>query len=313
MNPKHTHRLGEERLNNQGCLMKIVEYNSANDITVEFQDKYKTRVHTSYQAFSKGGVRNIPMRLGEIRKNSQGTEMKIVVYNNSNDMIVEFQDEYKARVHAGYKEFLKGNIRNPYDRTVFGVGMIGERYPVSAYGKGTKEYIAWNNMLKRCFDKKFKEKQPTYKDATCCNQWLLFENFYEWLHSQENFEKWYNSEGWHLDKDILFKENKVYSPETCCLVPRMVNELFTKRDNFRGNFPIGIDKKEGGFQVRCRNPITNEREYLGFYTTAEESFYIYKKRKEEIIKQVAEIEYNKGNITKQCYEAMMKYEVKITD
>lgn len=39
----------------------------------------------------------------------------------------------------------------------------------------------------------------------------------------------------------------------------------------------------------------------------------YKKHKEEIIKQVAEIGYKSGNITKQCYDAMMAYEVEITD
>lgn len=42
-------------------------------------------------------------------------------------------------------------------------------------------------------------------------------------------------------------------------------------------------------------------------------FMHIKKRKEEIIKQVAEMELSKGNISKQCYEAMMNYEVEITD
>lgn len=35
--------------------------------------------------------------------------------------------------------------------------------------------------------------------------------------------------------------------------------------------------------------------------------------KEDIIKRVAQIEYNKGNITKSCYDAMLNYEVEITD
>ena len=38
-----------------------------------------------------------------------------------------------------------------------------------------------------------------------------------------------------------------------------------------------------------------------------------KEYKEYIIKQVAQEEYAKGNITKQCYEAMMNYEVEIAD
>lgn len=61
------------------------------------------------------------------------------------------------------------------------------------------------------------------------------------------------------------------------------------------------------------NPFTNKFEYLGFYSTPEKAFYVYKAYKEKIIKQVAEFEYSKGNITEQCYEAMMKYEVEITD
>lgn len=34
-------RLGEENVNHQGCLMKIVCYNRVDDVLVEFQDEYK--------------------------------------------------------------------------------------------------------------------------------------------------------------------------------------------------------------------------------------------------------------------------------
>ena len=44
-----------------------------------------------------------------------------------------------------------------------------------------------------------------------------------------------------------------------------------------------------------------------------QSFQLYKIRKENTIKQVAKEEYDKGNITKRCYDAMMKYKVEITD
>ena len=64
----------------------------------------------------------------------------------------------------------------------------------------------------------------------------------------------------------------------------------------------------------CRNPFIDKTEELGSYSTPERAFYLgYKPYKEDIIKQVAEIEFNKDNITKKCYEAMMKYEVEITD
>ena len=50
-----------------------------------------------------------------------------------------------------------------------------------------------------------------------------------------------------------------------------------------------------------------------FYSTPERAFQAYKSYKEDVIKQVAEVEYRVGNITKECYEAMMNYEVEIDD
>lgn len=51
-----------------------------------------------------------------------------------------------------------------------------------------------------------------------------------------NFLKWFNGnyiKGYALDKDILIKGNKVYSPETCCFVPYEINTLVTNRKNGR--------------------------------------------------------------------------------
>ena len=154
---------------------------------------------------------------------------------------------------------------------------------------------------------------PTYKDAICCTKWLLYENFCDWLHSQSNFDKWKNGERWAIDKDIILKGNKIYSPETCCLVPHNVNMLFIKNDIDRSNLPIGVKRNGNGFQAFCNNPYTNKQESLGTYSTPEQAFQAYKIYKENIIKQVAQIEFENGNITEECYNAMMIYEVDITD
>ena len=240
--------------------------------------------------------------------------MKIVEYNKCDDIIVEFQDKYKTKVHTSYRHFKAGNVRNPYYPQVYNVGITGDKYPARINGKDTKEYKAWTDMLKRCFDEKEKQRYPTYRDATCCDEWLFFENFHEWLHKQENFEEWYNGDLWALDKDILFKGNKIYSPETCCLVPENVNALFNKHDAKRGEYPIGVTKSQYGFWARCSNPLTGKRKSLGVHRTPEGAFYSgYKSYKEALIKQIAQIEYDKGNIVNRCYEAMINYEVEITD
>lgn len=261
-------------------------------------------------------IQNKINRLGEENYNYQGCLMKIVEYFMASNIFVEFQDNYKAKVHADYKAFKNGGIKNPYYPEVYGHGMVGQKYKAYENGKDVKEYKIWHSMLQRCYDDTTKEKYHYYNNVLCCDDWLLYENFYEWLHKQENFEKWFNGKRWAIDKDILIKGNKIYSPEFCSLVPPNVNSLFTKRQSERGQYPIGVyyNKKEFTYKAQCNNPFEgNKRIGLGSYKTPIEAFNAYKKYKEHIIKQVAITEYAQGNITERCYEAMMTYEVEITD
>lgn len=251
--------------------------------------------------------------LYEERYNNQGSLMKIIKCIDNKNIIVEFQDEYGFRTHNIYGNFKRGSIKNPFHPSIYGVGVIGNKYPRSINCKMTKEYDTWIHILQRCFDDELKKRQPSYKDKECCEEWLYYPNFYEWLHGQPNFDKWYNGKRWAIDKDILIKGNKVYSPEACCLIPQNVNCLFLKREAERGKYPIGVHCTEDGFMARCRNPFMDKAEDLGCYSTPEKAFYAYKIYKEDIIKQVAQEEYAKCNITKRCYDAMMKYEVEIDD
>ena len=251
--------------------------------------------------------------LYEEKLSNQGCLMKIVECLDGGIVVVEFQDEYKAKVKTQYGNFKSGSVRNPYAPTVYEVGMTGNKYPAKTNGRNTKEYDTWTNMIQRCFNANLKKKQPTYKQVDCCDEWLHFEKFYEWLHSQSNFDKWYENKRWAIDKDILVKGSKVYSPETCCLVPQNVNCLFLKRESERGLYPIGVSYRNDGFLASCHNPFTNDREELGYYSTPEKAFNVYKNYKESLIKKVAQIEYDAGNITKECYEAMIGYEVEIDD
>lgn len=251
-------------------------------------------------------------RLGLEKYNYQGCLMKIVEYSGYNNITVEFQDHYKCLVKTRYQEFRSGKIKNPYHKCVFNVGMIGSKYKTrNAKGKQIKEYNTWAQMLKRCYDEKSASKNKTYEEVYVCDEWFLFENFYEWLHSQNNFEKWLNNHEFAIDKDILFKGNKIYSPDTCCLVPRIVNNIFTKRESLRGNLPIGVCKKGNRYAAQMDNKKNTVR--LGYFDTKYEAFNAYKTIKENYIKQIAKEEFDKCNITQKCYEAMVNYQVEIDD
>lgn len=252
-------------------------------------------------------INKIDERLGEEAVNYQNCSMKIIKYNNANDIIVEFQDEYRAKVKTQYKHFVCGKVKNPYQPSIYGIGIVGNKYQTHNNQTGAKEYQLWCSVLERCFDKDFKRKHSTYQDATCCDEWLYYENFYKWLHSQENFDKWYKGDRWAIDKDILIKNNKIYSPETCCLVPQSVNQLFVRHISKRGNLPIGVSYNSGKYASK------SSRNSLGRYDNIISAFEVYKRHKENLIKEVAEIEYSNNNITKQCYDAMIRYEVEIID
>lgn len=236
--------------------------------------------------------------------NCQGLEMTCIEYNNAFDIIVEFENPY-YKTKNNWGNFKNGNIKNPYYPSVYGVGIVGEYLTVNKNGKRSKEYVTWCGMLERVYRDDF------YKDCSICNEWLIFENFYNWLHSQSNFDKWLNNNKWNVDKDIIVKGNKVYSPDTCCLVPSHVNTLFLKSNKARNDLPIGVRHSGNKYMAICNN--SNSRIYLGTYDNLNDAFCAYKEYKEKLIKMIAQEQYNIGNITKQCYDAMMKYKVEITD
>lgn len=309
-------RLGMIKENNQGYLMKVVKYDGVRNVVVEFQDEYKERVCCIWKQFQNGSVTNPivkKLRLGEKKLNKQNDLMIIVEYNNAHDIIIEFQDKYKAKIKTTYENFTKGNILNPYHPTIYGVGMKGLKYPASYINKngrtvGTKEYYAFRSMIARCYSVNLNKRQPSYKEVTCCEEWHNRDNFEDWLRSQPNYMKFLEND-FALDKDILVHGNKIYSPETCCLVPRKINELFKNDADKSNGMPTGVKKHKNKYLVYCC--INGKNTYIDTCNTKIEAAITYKNFKENHIKQIAKLEYFKGNITEQCYNAMMNYQVEI--
>lgn len=172
----------------------------------------------------------------------------------------------------------------------------------------TQAYIIWHQMIQRCYSQKFQKARPLYKECSVCDEWLVFSRFKEWF--DKNYQK-----GYCLDKDILSgKLNKTYSPDTCCFIPYRINSLIVRNNARRGDLPIGISKIKGTsrYEVHLsKNGNTSHR--IGCFRTIAEAFSAYKTAKEAYIKEVAQEYYDRGEITKRIYAALMRYEVEITD
>lgn len=250
-------------------------------------------------------------RLGEARTMKCGEIAIIVNYACYNDITVQFKKTGEL-VKTRYSHFKNGFVKSRFTPSVCGVGIIGNEKTRDENGKIIKSYSVWTNMLKRCYSDEYQKKEPTYKDCYVCEEWLNYSNFKKWY--DDNYYE-IAGERMDLDKDILVKGNKIYSPNTCVFVPQNINKLFIKRNKARGKYPIGVyfNKDVNKFTNQCNIFYNGKRQKknLGFYNNIDGAFNDYKKFKEANIKQIAD-EY-KDRIPDKLYEAMYNYKVEITD
>lgn len=193
------------------------------------------------------------------------------------------------------------------NKLYYGIGFIPLNITITEIkGVKNKKYELWLSILSRCYDEKVQQKHPTYKGCSISEEWYNFQNFAKWMDKNYNPE---TMKGFHLDKDILIKGNKIYSAETCCFVPNEINSLFTNNKVNRGYLPIGVSKLNKKFRVVINKG--KKRIHVGLFINVEEAFQAYKTAKEQYIKEVAD--KWKDQIDPRVYQAMYDYKVEITD
>lgn len=187
---------------------------------------------------------------------------------------------------------------------VYGDGILDIDYPCTSDVLTFKAYKVWGSMFTRCHSKVGQKHNPAYHDCSICEEWKRFSVFLEWF--KQNYES-----GYALDKDILIKGNKVYSPTACCFVPTEINSLLTNRRNKRKGLLGTAKTRNNTFQAHVSRD--GKIVHLGSFKTEEEAFYAYKQAKESYVKEVAERYYSQGRITEKVYNALMNYKIEITD
>lgn len=246
------------------------------------------------------------MRLGESRINTNGSMMTIVEYVNFADVTVEFVDTGEL-IKTTYGSFKSGKIRSKLDKCVYGRGYVGiGDYLPYVDGKITSAYTCWQNMMKRAYSVAFKDKQKSYEGVTVCDEWHNFQVFAKFY--EENYYELENDRV-ELDKDLLVKDNKVYSPSTCVFIPQRLNTLLTGNRVNKGVYPVGVNyhKATKKFAAQCRIGIGSPK-YLGLFNTPMEAFAVYKEFKESIVKEISE-QYEKM-IPQSAYTALINFTVK---
>ena len=250
-------------------------------------------------------------RLGETVMQKCGEVAFIVEYVNSQDITIQFKATGEL-VKTTYDHFVKGKVKSHFSPSVYGIGIKGLESTMDEAGEQLDSYNCWKNILGRCYSAKCQKKHPTYIDCRVCDDWLYYPNFKKWYDT--NYYE-INDRTSQLDKDILVKGNKIYSPDTCVFVPNFINKLFIKRQNDRGDFPIGVyyhkPNKKYVAKLKVFKDGKSTKKHLGCFNTTDEAFNAYKQAKEDYIKEIAD--NYKDKIPAELYEAMYAYEVSIND
>lgn len=179
-------------------------------------------------------------------------------------------------------------------RLVCGVGVLDAGYKVQDYknytqgGRTRKKllwtcpfYLKWVNLLSRVY--RPKADRPTYSGCSIHPEWLVFSNFKAWMMSQD----W---EGKALDKDLLVRGNKHYSPDTCIFVTQAVNSFMNDHAKKRGLYPIGVDfhKKVGRFRARINVGSFKSSRFLGYFDDPGEAHEAWRQAKHNLACELAD-------------------------
>lgn len=192
-------------------------------------------------------------------------------------------------------------------KLIFGVGFNDRKYPSKIDSKHTPQYDAWRSMLRRCYSEEFHRKRPNYIGCLASDEFKTFSNFHDWFESQNPI----HGVKYQLDKDLIRKGNKIYCENNCFLLPLELNALLVRKENKRGELPIGVSKRNDRDKFVSQLSYHGGNKTIGYFESEVDAFWAYKEEKERYIKLLAN--KHKYAISEKAYNALINYQVEITD
>lgn len=190
-------------------------------------------------------------------------------------------------------------------RLIHGLGYNDKKYPSLENGKPNRVYCMWSSMLNRCLTSCKDEKNPTYRDCEVSPNFKSYSYFYEWCQKQIGFDK----EDFHLDKDLLSTDIKIYSEDTCVFIPKEINVQFSGGKTKYHYLPRGVTVKNilkcGITTYKARITKKGKLHMLGIFHDANEASAVYEAAKREYLKELAE--EHKDSIDPRAYQALINY------
>lgn len=200
-------------------------------------------------------------------------------------------NEERYKVINGKSDY-SGNLnKNPY--TYFSK-------PIKGILEGRKSYKTYLYMCRMCFSPTISEDRR----MVMCKEWLDYCAFEEWWNN--NYCE-VEGEQMVLAPTIFDKNNKLYSPNTCCLVPRGIYECFKEKAKDNKDLPCGVNIREGYDVYFIGMSIENKRINVGVADTLEEALLVRNIFQTQKIHYLA-LKYKK-NLSQKVYDFMKNLEV----
>lgn len=227
------------------------------------------------------------------------------------------QQSYEIQfLETGYKKIvrkydaIKGEVKDPFFRSVRGVGYLGNYKSVKNYSDNEikKLRTIWENMITRCYSSDTHNRYMN-NGIFVDNRWHSFENFLrdirclpQFILAREN-----DFDNWSIDKD--YYGSNCYSKDTCVWLSRNENYIYrnTNKPFFmidkNENKTIYISIKDcvkdlglvnGSGISGCLNKKPNRKTVKGFrFEYIDDNLHLY--RYELSRNQVTELLYNIKN------------------
>lgn len=246
------------------------------------------------------GKKPTKVEVGTIYSSNSHGDCIVIEYKSAFEVYVKFLNSGSvSKVAAG--NLRKGLVRDFLGKTVFGVGYFGvgphlARYPGRG-GACTKEYNTWNSMMMRCYgSNRDASMLRNYGDCIVCDEWHNYQTFADWCQTQPEML----CEGSSLDKDILVKGNREYSPENCCFVPSAINTAVTSAKHTNTTGSAGVWNQNGSFVAEIT--LCGEGFAIGSFDTLDKAAYMRKSIKEAYIRGLAYV--HKDKMSAKAYEQL---------
>lgn len=155
----------------------------------------------------------------------------------------------------------------------------------------------WRGIKLRCSG----HGNTSYEDCKIC---------YEWDKSLDAFTDWFfeniyfcGDEKLEIDKDLFSNGSKIYSPETCCFLPKRLNVELAYKKKKEANLPTGVKATESGKYIaiihRGKGHLSKTFDYV------EQANEFYKSNKERYIRELAE--FYKKYLPDKIFDALINY------